>query len=134
MDTIKNFLQEQPVPQKTIGIDFDNTIHSYDQGWKDGSAYGDLIPGTKEALAYLSKKYKLVIFTARISAGNTGKQNPQQVKNVKDWLVKHDIAQFFSGITNVKTPDILAIIDDRAVHFDGDWRKALQGLKKVKGA
>jgi hypothetical protein len=128
----KYLLLEQSMGQKKIGIDFDSTIHEYN-GWKDGSAYGGLIDGSKEALEFLSKRFKLVIFTARISAGSSGKVDQRQINNIKEWLVKHDIDQYFSGITNVKTPDILAIIDDRAVHFDGDWSRTLRDLKKVKG-
>jgi hypothetical protein len=118
---------------KTIAIDFDKTIHTYDQGWKDGTAYGGVIEGTREALEFLSKRYRLVILTARISVGNTGKVDPKQVGFVKDWLVKHDLDKYFSGITNVKTGDMLAIIDERAVHFDGNWQNALKGLRSIKG-
>ena len=49
----------------TIAIDFDGVIHKNSKGYHDGSIYDEPLEGTKEALKYLSEKYKLVIFTCK---------------------------------------------------------------------
>ena len=132
MNSIQTYLEEAKMGKSTIAIDFDRTIHSYHKGWHDGTAYGYLIEGSREAIIELHKRFRLVIFTARISAGKLGQTNPKQIQYVEEWLKKYDLDQYFSDITHIKTGDIVAIIDDRAVHFDGNWKTALKDFGKVK--
>ena len=44
---------------RTIAIDFDGVIHSFEYGYHDGTIYGTPIEGSIESLKYLSEKYKL---------------------------------------------------------------------------
>jgi len=46
-------------------IDFDGVIHSYHLGFHDGTIYGYPIEGSLDAVRELSKKYKIIIFTAK---------------------------------------------------------------------
>lgn len=134
MKSIQKYLEEANVTgKKTIAIDLDRTMHTYEKGWHDGTVYGDMIEGTLEAVKLLHSKYRLIVFTARISADEKGTKDPKQVKYVIDWLDKHGLSDYFSDITNVKTGNIIAIIDDRAVHFNGDWKQALKDLQKIRG-
>lgn len=63
---------------KTICIDFDGVIHKYSEGWKDGSIYDTIIPGSLSVINYLvSNGYSVVIFSTR---------SPYQIKK---WLQLH---------------------------------------------
>ena len=138
MDTIQKFLDEsvdeetvQPAdklgddePRKRILVDFDGVCHAYSQGYKDGTIYDPPSVGTKEALRQLSDKYKLVLFSARINAGDThGK------KEMIEWLKKHDLIRFFVDITDKKVPSLL-IIDDSAIRHT-TWENTLSQMKKM---
>ena len=49
-----------------IAIDFDGVIHGNSKGFYDGTVYDKPIPGAIEAIKFLSKKYTIVIFTAKV--------------------------------------------------------------------
>jgi hypothetical protein len=102
-------------PRKTLAIDFDGVVHAYSSGWHGGAIYDDPVQGCAEALRELSKRYELVLFTAR---GN--------LDDVHLWLVEHHLRHFFKDITNRK-PMAFAYLDDRAVRFH-DWAGALVEL------
>jgi hypothetical protein len=61
----------------TLAVDFDGVIHTYDRGWADGSIYGDLMPGAKEALNELLEHDAVFVHTTR---------EPEQVM---PWLERH---------------------------------------------
>ena len=48
-----------------IGIDFDGVIHKNSKGFFDGTVYDEPIKGSLEALKRISKKYDIIIFTAK---------------------------------------------------------------------
>ena len=51
--------------KSTIAIDFDGVIHNANRGWGDGTCYGDPLPESIESIKKLSKKYEIIIFTAK---------------------------------------------------------------------
>lgn len=102
-------------PAKTLAVDFDGVIHAYTKGWNGGACYDDPSPGTLDALRELSKRYRLVVFTAR-----------HDLVAVAAWLQTHRMAHYFDDVTNRK-PAAVAYIDDRAVRFT-DWDQALVDL------
>ncbi len=53
---------------RTVAVDFDGVIHTYDKGWQDGSIYGDLMPGAVNSLTRLMQRYAVFIHTARNSS------------------------------------------------------------------
>lgn len=108
-------LRSSESQKPTLAVDFDGVIHSYDAGWQDGAIYGDLVPGTKDALIKLSKHYRLVCFTAR-----------HNLEDVNRWMVRHGIAHLFKDTTNRK-PAAHIYLDDRAVRFT-TWDEALKEI------
>jgi hypothetical protein len=120
---------------KSIGIDFDGCVHTYDDGWKDGSIYGELVPGAERALKDLMKNNAVFIFTAR------------DVFQVSGWLFERGFPvvvdkpgrrryEFWDLpgrllVTNVKYPAV-AYIDDRGIRFNS-WTQALTDLGELAG-
>lgn len=95
---------------KTILVDFDGVIHSYDEGWKNGEIYGELMPRAKESILRLQKMgYEVKVFTSR-----------DNLDEVKKWLEDRGLNL---EVTKVKGPCI-AIIDDRAIRFT-NWKDIL---------
>lgn len=109
---------------KRLMIDFDGVIHSYHEGWKDGSIYGYVIEGSKETINELSETHQIVIFTTR--ASSTQPNQEQSIKDVEDWLNKNDI--YFDFITADKLAAEL-YIDDNAVRFENNWDEIKSRVK-----
>lgn len=110
-----------------ILIDLDGVIHSYEEGWKDGSLYGDVIQGAKETIDKLSIDYEIVIFTSRLSQEAQNEETIKEQKRlISEWLGKNNV--YFDHITADKLPAIL-YIDDNAIRFDGNWEEVLENLK-----
>lgn len=101
---------------QNIAIDFDGVIHDFSKGWHDGTCYGEPIPGSIEAIKFLSQKFRIVIFTAKAKPsrplvnGKTGKQL------VEEWLDKHGVLQCISEITSEK-PRAWLYVDDKGYRF-----------------
>jgi hypothetical protein len=114
------------VAMSAIGVDFDKVIHTYEHGWRDGTIYGELVPGADAALHDLMTRFAVFIFTSR------------DTYDVEDWLADRtdltlviDNAALPMGfwnrqdailITNRKYPAV-AYVDDRAIRFT-DWPTA----------
>ncbi len=107
-----------------IGVDFDGVIHANSKGFYDGTVYDDPIPGSRDALIALSKKYKIIVFSAKarkdrmLIGGKTG------VELIWEWLKKHDMDQYVEDVTAEK-PRAVYYIDDKAIRFV-DWSSALK--------
>ena len=89
-----------------IAIDFDGVIHGNSKGFYDGTVYDSPIPGSIEAIKLLSKKYTIILFTA--------KAKPDK------------------EVTYEK-PRAVAYIDDHAIRFE-DWDSCLSKLKDITNA
>jgi hypothetical protein len=107
-----------------IGVDFDGVIHANSKGFYDGTVYDDPIPGSRDALISLSKKYKIIVFSAKarkdrmLIGGKTG------VELIWEWLKKYDMDQYVEDVTAEK-PRAVYYIDDKAIRFV-DWNSALK--------
>jgi hypothetical protein len=100
-------------------LDFDGCIHDYSQGWRDGSIYGDVVPGFFDWAAKAAEIFTLVIHSSRC-ATKEGRAE------IREWLERQ------AGVTgNIGLDDEILIqehkppafmtIDDRALRFTGDW-------------
>lgn len=94
--------------KKTIVLDFDGVIHSYDRGWYDGTIYGHPIPGAKEVLwDLIHEGYDVVIHTSR-----------PNWEEIPKWMEDNGLPllEIIPG-----KPKGILYIDDRAVRFT-NWK------------
>ena len=116
--------------ENTISIDFDGVIHNDHLGWHDGTIYGDPIEGSLDAIKLLSKKYKLVLFTAKAKSDRPLVDGKTGAELIWEWLDKYGIKEFFSEITAEK-PRCLFYIDDKAIRFV-NWQNTLSSIENYK--
>ncbi len=116
---------------KSVAVDFDGVIHTYERGWHDGTIYGDFVPGAIVGLSQLMQRYAVFVHTTR------------KARDVAHWIEDrsgHGIEctthvpwsgfwnkQGYLLVTNRKLPAV-AYIDDRAIRFE-TWPQALDDLK-----
>mgnify|MGYP001397834301 CR=1 FL=1 len=112
-----------------IAIDFDGVIHNFDKGWHDGTCYGEPLPGSLEAIKFLSKKYNIIIFTAKAKSNRPLVNGKTGIELVEEWLKKYNIMQYVKEITSDK-PRAKIYIDDNGYRFN-DWDKALKDLEEI---
>jgi hypothetical protein len=112
--------------KKTIAVDFDGTLWSYDKGWQDGSIYSEhTFLGALDVLANWMKKFNVFILSsrdpiqictwmnARFTENNFRLYCKPVPTNSLFWNGEANII----GVTNRKLPaDIY--VDDRAFRFD----------------
>jgi hypothetical protein len=112
----------------TIAVDFDVPVHSYDQGWQDGSIYGDETPGAFKALRDLMAIDAVFIHTTRppepVAAWLAERGGFQTVTDDGTLGLEFWNRRGVLLVTNRKYP-AHAYIDDRAVPFTGDWGDAI---------
>ena len=113
--------------ENNLAIDFDGVIHCFDKGYYDGTCYGEPIEGTKNALKLLSKKYTLIIFTAKVKSDRPLVNGKTGTELVKEWLEKFDLDQFLTVITCEK-PRARYYIDDKAINSKS-WNQALREIE-----
>ena len=124
-------IREHSFPDETyqIGVDFDGVIHANTKGFYDGTVYDDPIPGSREALESLSKKFTIVVYSAKarkdrmLIGGKTG------VELIWEWLRRHEMDIFVSDVTAEK-PRAVFYIDDKAVRFNGQWDNTMELLRE----
>tara|TARA_R110001592_G_scaffold54138_4_gene165799 strand:+ start:1825 stop:2211 length:387 start_codon:yes stop_codon:yes gene_type:complete len=110
-----------------IAIDFDGVIHDF-KGWGDGTCYGEPLEGSIEAIQNLSKKYNIIIFTAKskpnrpLVGGKTGTQL------VWEWLEKYDLTECVKEVTAEK-PRAKIYIDDKGYRFE-NWEDTLNFINE----
>ena len=107
-----------------LAIDFDGVIHDADKGFFDGTCYGMPIPGSLEALEILSRKYRIVIFTAKAKPNRPLINGKTGTELVSDWLEKYEVLKFVAEITSEK-PRAILYIDDNAFRFE-NWSDAMK--------
>ena len=128
--SLNEFPPEFKNEELNLGIDFDGVLHDDYLGFHDGTLYGSLIPGARESLELLSKKYKLIIFSAKakpsrpLVEGKTGKEL------IWEWLKRHELNNFISEVTAEK-PRAFAYIDDKAIRFL-NWESTIENLGKLE--
>lgn len=110
--------------EEKIMIDFDGVIHSYHDGWQGGEIYGYVLKGAREAINNLKEKYRIIIFTSRLSKENIDFEKQKIL--VEEWLQRNDI--YYDDITAEKFPAKF-YIDDKAVWFRS-WEQTLKNISE----
>tara|TARA_R100000008_G_C3535601_1_gene141805 strand:- start:262 stop:651 length:390 start_codon:yes stop_codon:yes gene_type:complete len=112
---------------KNIAIDFDGVIHNFDKGYHDGTCYGEPIEGSLEALKEISRKYNIIIFTAKAKPSRPLVEGKTGTELVQEWLEKHNVMKYVKEITAEK-PRSQIYIDDKGYHFE-NWNDTLNYLR-----
>jgi len=114
---------ERVLKQKTLCIDFDDTLRSR---WDDSP-----IVGAAEALSKLKQEgYRIVIGSARINPKLWGDLVHFRIKDIKNWLDEHNIP--YDDIVVYK-PAAALYIDDKGYRFEGDWEKTYNDVRNLVG-
>ena len=111
-----------------IAIDFDGVIHEF-KGWGDGTCYGEPLEGALEAIKLLSKKYNVIIFTAKSKPNRPLVEGKTGTELVWEWLKKHNIDQYIKEVTAEK-PRACLYIDDKGFKFI-NWVDTLQFVNSL---
>lgn len=108
-----------------IAIDLDGTLIEA-RHWPN---LGPLKPGAKKYVSQLLRDNDVVVFTARINDhdldGNhrSWEDVDNEIAGIRKLLDDNDLKDV-SIHTEAGKPSALVFIDDRAIHFDGSWRRA----------
>ena len=106
-----------------IAIDFDGVIHEFN-GWGDGTCYGKPLVGALEAIKLLSKKYNIIIFTAKSKPNRPLVEGKTGTELVWDWLKKYNVDSYIKEVTAEK-PRAKIYIDDKGYRFN-NWEETLK--------
>ena len=85
-----------------VAVDFDGVLHNADQGWGDGTCYGNPIPGSIDAIKKLSETYDVIIFTAKAKPDRPLVDGKTGTMLVTEWFQKYGIINCIKGITSEK--------------------------------
>ena len=116
-----------------LAVDFDGVIHSYGNGWQDGTIYGHVVPGFWEWARAALPTCRLIVYSSR-SKSRIG------IDGMQAWIAGHAEQ---AGTQDVvaqmewahEKPPAYLTIDDRAVCFHGDWSApelSPEGIKAFK--
>ena len=102
--------------KNTIAIDFDGVIHKNSKGFHDGTIYDKPIENVKNSLEYLSKSYKLVIYTCKANPNRPLINGETGIDLIWGWLQRWNLHGYIDDVTYTK-PNALYYIDDKAIRF-----------------
>ena len=111
---------------KQLAIDFDGVIHKNSKGFYDGTVYDEPMPGAIEAIKQLSKKYDIVVFSAKAKPDRPMVNGKTGAELIWDWLGKYNLIPYIKQVTSEK-PRAVAYIDDKAIHFT-NWEITLNEI------
>ena len=114
---------------KNICVDFDGVIHKNSKGYYDGTIYDEPIEGSRKALEKLSKKYDVVICSAKAKSDRGLINGKTGIQLVWEWLKKYKMDKFVIEVTAEK-PRAVAYIDDKGITFES-WEETLKDIDSL---
>jgi hypothetical protein len=127
MDT--SFPPEFQGKKPVCAIDFDGVVHNDHLGFHDGTCYGAIIEGAREALEIIHRDFDIVIHTAKAKTNRPRVNGQTGIELVRDWLEKNGLIHLVSEVTAEK-PRAAVYIDDRAYRFE-NWKTTLEFLSNM---
>jgi uncharacterized Ntn-hydrolase superfamily protein len=128
--TLKEYTKLQEIENNNqIAVDFDGVIHKNSKGFFDGTVYDNPIEGSLDAIKEISKRFDIIIFTAKASKdrplinGKTGKEH------VVDWLKENGFYKYIKDVV-VEKPRAVLYIDDKAFRFE-NWVKTTDFVSSI---
>ena len=112
--------------KNTIAIDFDGVIHKNSKGFHDGTIYDEPIESVKKGLEYLSKSYKLVIYSCKANPNRPLINGKTGIDLIWSWLQKWELHNYIDDVTYTK-PNAKYYIDDKAIKFI-DWNQTIKEI------
>jgi hypothetical protein len=109
---------------RVLAVDFDGVLHDAYEGWGDGTCYGNPLPGSIDSIKALSKKYKIIIFTAKAKPDRPLVNGKTGTELVHEWCEKYDILSCVDSITSEK-PRAELYIDDNGYRFT-NWEDTVE--------
>ena len=104
-----------------VAIDFDKTIAEYESGTFEPSVVGKPIPGAIAFLKALKQLgFSVTIFSVRAAT-------PIGKRAIEQWVGKYAYG-LVDGVTHEKLGFFDVFIDDRAIHFGGDYKAVMKEL------
>ena len=121
--------------ENTIAIDFDGVIHKNSKGFHDGTIYDKPIENVKNSLEYLSKSYKLIVYSCKANPERPLINGKTGTELIWEWLEIHSLNQYIENVTYDK-PNARYYIDDKGIRFNS-WDDTLRiinilELKRMK--
>ena len=108
---------------RTVCLDFDGVIHSYQSGWQGETTIADPpIHGVDRAISRLRKDYRVVVHSARC-------RSEEGRFAVEKWLAKNRIE--VDEVCENKPPAFV-YVDDRAIQFKGNWSATIADIKSFR--
>ena len=104
--------------KKTILVDLDGVLNQYN-GTFDENIIPEIKNGAVDFVKNLSTNFDVKIFTTR-----------NKILTTK-WLIKNNLSQYISDITDIKEPAYL-YIDDRCICFNGNFDNTTNKIQNFK--
>ncbi len=118
---------------KTIWLDLDGTLVEHTPDWKY-EKFGKALPTSLPLLKRLkSYGFRVFVYTSRtdtVTLVRGRKRVKDNIIEIQRWLQGEGLSPFIDGIWEKDKP-LGIIIDDRAVHFDGNINKVLKSALKL---
>lgn len=103
--------------KKTICVDFDGVIHSYDSGWKGHDVVSDgPVPGAIDWLKRAVLFFDIQIYSSR-------SKEHEGIQAMRNWLLENGLSMELLNEIKFPTqkPAAFLTIDDRAICFEGTF-------------
>ncbi len=109
--------------KECYAVDLDGTLAEYTE-WKGSNHIGKPIPlMVNKIKGWIAEGIEVIIFTARAD-------DPDNIPPIEEWLNDNGLPNL--DITNIKTPNINRIYDDRAIQVSKNTGKVLGDEKVIE--